>query len=97
MCAHPLEAHVRELFGDSVKELRAERRTLTVDRFGSGEQFREYFADFYGPTIAAYRNVADDSERTAALDRAIIDLVDENAAAGGRMDWEYLLVVAHVA
>src|SRR4051812_8726326 len=30
------EAHVRELFGDRVRGLRAERRNLRVDRFGSG-------------------------------------------------------------
>src|SRR6195952_1963307 len=29
------EAHVRELFGDRVSDLRTERRTLRVDRFGS--------------------------------------------------------------
>lgn len=91
------EAHVRELFGDRVGDLRAEREVLRVDRFRSGEEFRDYFASYYGPTIAAYRNVADDPERTAALDRALVELADAHGAASGGMEWEYLVVVADVA
>ncbi|HEY2300230.1 MAG TPA: class I SAM-dependent methyltransferase [Jatrophihabitans sp.] len=83
------EDHVRALFGDKIADVQFERRILTIDRFASGEQFRDFFAAYYGPTIAAYRNVADDPERTAALDRAIVELAD------GTMQWEYLLTVAH--
>ena len=75
------EAHVRSLFGDAVTELRAERRKLRVDRFASAAEFREFFATFYGPTIAAYRNIADDPTRIAALDKALIELADEFGAA----------------
>jgi SAM-dependent methyltransferase len=91
------EAHVRSLFGDSVTELRAQRRMLRVDRFASGAEFRDFFATFYGPTIAAYRNIADDPERIAALDQALVELANEHGAADGVMEWEYLLVVAQVA
>jgi ubiquinone/menaquinone biosynthesis C-methylase UbiE len=91
------EAHVRELFGDRVSGLRAERRNLAVDRFRSGAEFRDFFARYYGPTIAAYRNVADDPERTAALDTALEQLAAEWGADTGTMQWEYLLVVAPVA
>ncbi|MDQ1540574.1 MAG: hypothetical protein QOH29_1300 [Actinomycetota bacterium] len=91
------EEHVRSLFGDAVSELHAEPRTLRVDRFKSGKEFRDFFASFYGPTIAAYRNVADDPDRTGALDRALVDLADAHGAASGVMEWEYLLVVAKVA
>ena len=35
----------------------------------SPEDFRDYFKARYGPTIAAYRGIADDPSRTAALDR----------------------------
>lgn len=87
--------HVRTLFGDNITDLHAERRPLKVTRFASGEQFRDFFASYYGPTIAAYRNVADDAEQTAALDRAIVELADQYGASTGTMEWEYLLVVAH--
>jgi len=89
------EPHVRELFGDRVTDLLAERRELTVDRFASAEEFRDYFREFYGPTIAAYRNVADDPSREAALDRALVELARSAGADTGTMRWEYLLVTAH--
>jgi 2-polyprenyl-3-methyl-5-hydroxy-6-metoxy-1,4-benzoquinol methylase len=91
------EAHVRMLLGDSTTELTAERRTLPVTRFASALEFRDFFAFFYGPTIAAYRNVADDPDRTADLDRALIELAERWGANTGRMEWEYLLVVARAA
>ena len=91
------EAHVRSLFGDNVTELRAERKALRVDRFASAAEFREFFKSFYGPTIAAYRNIADDPELIATLDNALIELANRFGAASGTMEWEYLLVVADVA
>lgn len=90
------EQHVRALFGGRVTDLRAERRMLPVDNFATGGQFRDYFARHYGPTIAAYRNIADDPDRTAALDRALIDLADDHGVTSGHLDWEYLLVTAGV-
>ena len=92
-----VEEHVRALFGDRVTNVRAERRLLPVDTFVSGSEFRDYFAAHYGPTIAAYRNIADAPDRTAALDQALIDLADEYGVASGHLDWEYLLLVADVA
>ena len=91
------EAHVRELFGTSVSTLHADRRELVVNRFGSGEEFRRFFAAYYGPTIAAYRNAADDPQRTADLDAAIDALADGFGAGTGVMRWEYLQVVATTA
>lgn len=88
------EAHVRELFGDGVAHLTAERRRLRVDRFADAEQFRDFFKQYYGPTIAAYRGLADDPDRTADLDRALVDLARAAGADSGSMEWEYLLVVA---
>jgi SAM-dependent methyltransferase len=88
------EEHVRALFGDSISELTAHKRMLRVDRFDSGAAFREFFATYYGPTIAAYRNVADDPQRTAELDRALELLADQYGAGSGTMEWEYLVVVA---
>ena len=91
------EEHVRTLFGDRITSLRAERHNLRVETFDSGAAFRDFFATYYGPTIAAYRNIADDPERTAALDTALADLADANGAKVGVMEWELLLVVADVA
>lgn len=88
------EDHVRELFGDRVSELRATKELLRVDRFSSGAEFRDFFKATYGPTIAAYRNVADDPERIASLDREIAEVADRFGASTGVMEWEYLLVVA---
>jgi SAM-dependent methyltransferase len=88
------EAHVRELFGDRVRDLRAETRTLTVDRFGSGAEFRDFFKAVYGPTIATYRFIADDAARVAELDEALAALGDRHLRDDGTMGWEYLLVVA---
>jgi SAM-dependent methyltransferase len=87
------EEHVRELFGDSVSSLVATREKLDVDRFTSGAMFRDFFKTYYGPTIAAYRNIADDSAKTGDLDQALEDLGDRYVE-NGHMPWEYLLVVA---
>jgi ubiquinone/menaquinone biosynthesis C-methylase UbiE len=88
------EAHVRELFGDRVTHLVAHRHTVRIGRFGRAEDFRRYFKDNYGPTIAVYRSLGADSERIAALDTALDDLARRFGADEGAMDWEYLLVTA---
>ncbi|MFJ6939906.1 class I SAM-dependent methyltransferase [Streptomyces sp. NPDC101132] len=90
------EEHVRELFGDRVSGLAAQRRTVRVDRFARPEDFREFFKTCYGPTIATYRAVGDDPERVAALDGALSELAGRYLADGA-MEWEYLLVTAERA
>jgi SAM-dependent methyltransferase len=94
------EEHVRELLGDQVTDVRARRQTVRVDRFGRPEDFRDYFKANYGPTIAAYRGIADDARRTAALDAELTDLARRHDLAAGSsgntvMEWEYLLLTAH--
>lgn len=49
--------HVRELLGDRVVDVVAERRILDVDRFSSGAEFRDFFKATYGPTIAVYQRL----------------------------------------
>jgi hypothetical protein len=85
---------VRALLGDGVTDVRAQVRSLPVARFASGTEFREFFKSVYGPTIAVYRNVADDAAGTAALDDALLDLAARFQDADGAMGWEYLLVTA---
>src|SRR6516164_2643614 len=94
------EDHVRELLGDQITDVRARRQTVRISRFGRPEDFRDYFKANYGPTIAAYRGIADDPRRTAALDAELADLArrhdlgpDSTSSAGDIvMEWEYLLL-----
>lgn len=55
-------------------DLCARRQTLRVDHFRDSAAFRDYFKKNYGPTISTYRSLAGDPERTAALDRDLLDL-----------------------
>jgi len=86
--------HVRDLLGDRVSDLTASQQLLNVDRIADPATFREYFKSHYGPTIAAYRGLADDPARTAELDRALLDLAERFRTPDGGLAWEYLLVVA---
>ena len=90
------EQHVRDLFGDRVVDVVAERRQLPVTRFATGEEFRDFFKACYGPTIAAYRGIADQPERVAELDAALAALPDRFGGAQ-EMTWEYLLLTARTA
>ncbi len=90
------EEHVRNLLGDRVTHVVATTRTLTVGHFASGEEFRDYFKRNYGPTIAVYRNIADDPDRIAALDDDLAALGERHlAGSAAGMEWEYLLLITH--
>jgi SAM-dependent methyltransferase len=90
------EDHVRSLLGDRVTDVRATRHTLRVSLFGRPEDFRDYFKARYGPVIAAYRNLADDPQRAAALDSELAELARRHDLGTGRtvMNWEDLLFTA---
>jgi SAM-dependent methyltransferase len=90
------EGRVRELLGDRVTDLGAEKRLLPVDRFADGASFRDFFKRTYGPTINVYRSLADDPGRAADLDGELAALGDRYVD-GGVMPWEYLLVTARRA
>jgi hypothetical protein len=90
-------AHVRELFGDRVTDLRASQQLLRAEGMADPVAFREYFKRNYGPTIAAYRGLEHDPARTAELDEALAALVERFRSPEGTVDWEYLLVVATVS
>jgi hypothetical protein len=72
------------------------RQTVRVDCFATPEEFRDRFNTCYGPTVAAYRGIADDSRRVAALDDALTALArrHDRGTTSTIMDWEYLLVTA---
>lgn len=94
------ENHVRSLLGDRVGDVSATRQTVRVDTFPDPDAFRDFFKAHYGPTVAAYRGIAGEPERVAALDRDLSDLArrhDRNHTDSGGstvMDWEYLLFTA---
>jgi SAM-dependent methyltransferase len=88
------EDHVRELLGDRMTDLTAERGALHVDHFRTPEAFRDFFKATYGPTIAAYRGIADDPSRVAELDAALVELARRYDRGDGVMEWEFLLVRA---
>jgi len=79
-----------------VDDVTARRQSVTIDRFGEPEEFRDYFKARYGPTIVTYRGLADDPDRVAALDRDLADLARRHDRGTGPtvMDWEYLLFTA---
>jgi SAM-dependent methyltransferase len=67
------EAHLQEIFGDSVTWLAHERRIHTF-RFISPEAFVEFFRTFYGPTHKAFEAMGDDGH---ALRDDLVNLVRE--------------------
>lgn len=87
------EDHVRALLEGRVESFLAERHTVAV-QFAQPEDFRAYFKRAYGPTIVTYRLIADDPDKTAALDEALDALSRSAMNEQGRMEWEYLLVTA---
>src|SRR6202167_1506530 len=88
------EDYVRGLLGDGITNFTAQRRALRVDRFADGAAFRDFFKTYYGPTISAYRGIAGEPDRAAALDAELAELGDRYLAGSSTMEWEYLLVTA---
>ena len=83
--------HVTALLGDRVIEVEVDRRSIDITRLVSAEEFLAFFKTYYGPTIAAYRGLADDVDRVAELDAALLSLARDHLAEHGRFAWEYLL------
>jgi SAM-dependent methyltransferase len=90
------EDHVRELLGDRIEHVQTATQTLRVTHFASPEAFRDYFKSNYGPTISAYRFIADDPDRGAALDHDLAELGRRFDVGTDSfvLDWEYLLFTA---
>jgi ubiquinone/menaquinone biosynthesis C-methylase UbiE len=93
------EEHVRTLLGDRVEQVEARTAKLNVTHYATPEEFREYFKTYYGPTLAIYRNIADDAEKVAALDEALAELGRRFNVGDGEtvLEWEYLVVTARRA
>jgi SAM-dependent methyltransferase len=88
------ESHVRTLLGDGIDDAWARTETVHVDCFATGAEFRDYFKTNYGPTIVAYRGLADHPDRAAQLDSDLAQLADRHLSSSGAMEWEYLIFCA---
>ncbi len=90
------EDHVLTLLGERITDVGVRRQTVTVDHFADPGAFRDYFKSRYGPTINAYRVIAEHPDRVAALDRDLAELAAGHDRGIGTtvMDWEYLLFTA---
>jgi len=90
------EEYASALFGDRVTDLAMRRQTVRVDCFATPQEFRDRFKTCYGPTVAAYRGIAKDPRRVAALDDALAGLArrHDRGTTSTIMDWEYLLLTA---
>ncbi len=88
------EDHLRELFGDGISELRAERRSMKM-RFLSIDHFLEFFRTYFGPTKMAYERL--DEAGREAFEADMRELLAQRNEAGDRalvMTADYLEVVA---
>jgi SAM-dependent methyltransferase len=89
------EDHVRELFGDSVTDLRSER-LKSRQAFRSPEHYIDFFHDYFGPIQAAFETVGPEGEQALRSD---LEAVLENLSVGDQdalvVEPEYLQVIAH--
>lgn len=85
--------YIAALLADRVSDVTAQRGMLRVDKFGNAEACRDYFKNYYGPTISAYRNIADNPVLVGALDTALVEIAQRHLI-DTVMGWEYLLVTA---
>jgi hypothetical protein len=91
------EDHLLGLLGDRVEAVTTCRKAVTVDRFATPEDFRDYFKERYGPNVAACRSIGDDADRVDSLDFDLAELARRHRLGNGAtvMDSEYLLATAH--
>jgi SAM-dependent methyltransferase len=89
------EEHVRDLFGDGVRDLRARRRTFRF-RYESPEGFVDDFRTHYGPTLKAFEALAPGDQQALAADiAALVRRFDPSGGDGPvTIPGEYLEVVA---
>jgi ubiquinone/menaquinone biosynthesis C-methylase UbiE len=88
------EDHLRDLFGDGISSLEAER-TSVKQRFRSADHWIEFFRTYFGPTRVAFERVGE--EGADALESDLRDLLDRHNVGGDRALIEradYLRVIA---
>jgi SAM-dependent methyltransferase len=88
------EDHVRELFGDGVSDLRAER-VKSRQAFFSADQYIDFFRTYFGPIKSAYEKVGSDGEEALSEDlRAMLAEVNTAGERALVLEPEYLRVIA---
>jgi SAM-dependent methyltransferase len=88
------EQRLREVFGDGVSELRVERRVST-QRYRSPEHFVEFFRSYFGPTIAAFEQVAAEQQKGLAAElRAVAERYNGAVKPAMAITADYVEVVA---
>src|SRR3954454_7326491 len=75
------EERLRELFGDGISDMRAERGPW-VQRFPSPEWGLEYLTKGFGPTKMACARLADDPTTQKALADDLVELARRHNMAG---------------
>jgi SAM-dependent methyltransferase len=88
------EERLRELFGDDVSDLRAERR-VSRQGFRSPDHWIEFFRAYFGPTRAAYERVGPEGEQALTDDlRAFLEAENTGGDRALVLEAEYLQVIA---
>lgn len=88
------EERVRELFGDGVADLKAERR-VSRQPFRSAEHYLDFFRAYFGPIRMAFERAG--AENEDALAAELLTHLEKSNRAGDRalvLEPEYLQVVA---
>jgi len=88
------EERLRELFGNGIADLRAERR-ISRQPFRSADHYIEFFRTYFGPTQMAYERVGPEGEQ--ALTDDLRAFLEAKNTAGDRalvLEAEYLEVIA---
>ena len=88
------EARLRELFGDGVASLRAERRAF-VFRYRSFDHWLEVFRTYYGPLTKAFGSLDADRQEAYAADlRSLVARFNRSGDETVAVPSDYLEVVA---
>src|SRR5262245_29506263 len=74
------EAHLRDLFGESIAWLEVAERTFTF-RHRSAEEFVEFFRTWYGPTVKAF--AALEGPARESLERDLLELARRHDRLAG--------------
>lgn len=88
------EERLRELFGDRLSSLMADRRTV-MQRYRSPEHWLEVFRTYFGPVVRAFTAVGPQGE--AGLSRDLLALAEQFNRSGDEtaiLTSDYLEVVA---
>jgi ubiquinone/menaquinone biosynthesis C-methylase UbiE len=88
------EERVRELFGNNISELRAERR-VSRQPFRSADHYIEFFRTYFGPTQMAYERVGPNGEDALTEDlRSFLESANTAGARAMVLEADYLEVIA---